>query len=228
MSWIDDVIAGTDIVPAWGNAIRDRTVTPFASRTERASQLPSPSPGMVTWIADEHIAEFWDGSQWEAPAQAVPIGAVVPYFTEAEPSGTTWRICNGQALSRATFDALFALLGTDYGVGDGSTTFNIPDLRNRFLYGLAAGGVLNSAQVGGEATHTLTAAELPDHDHTAVDGNVFVVSIGGTQAHRIGLASELTGPYVTFTSVDAGTETNNAAHQNLPPYMRANFIMRVK
>ena len=69
----------------------------------------------------------------------IPVGSMMPYGGSAAPIG--WLLCQGQAVSRATYASLFAVLGAAYGAGDGSTTFNLPDLRQRFPLGKAASGV---------------------------------------------------------------------------------------
>ncbi|HWP27634.1 MAG TPA: phage tail protein [Xanthobacteraceae bacterium] len=63
----------------------------------------------------------------------IPPGVVMPYAGTSEPSG--WLFCYGQAVSRTTYAALFSAIGTTYGAGDGSTTFNLPDLRGRTVAG---------------------------------------------------------------------------------------------
>lgn len=65
---------------------------------------------------------------------AIPIGAVVPYAGSTAPTG--WLLCYGQAVSRSTYATLFGIISTTYGTGDGSTTFNVPDLRGRVVAGL--------------------------------------------------------------------------------------------
>ena len=104
----------------------------------------------------------------------VSTGFILAFGVAAPPSG--WLACNGSAVSRTTYSDLYALIGTTYGAGDGSTTFNVPDLRGRTLIGtngLAAGsftanlGTLdNIGGIGGAQNHTLTTAELPSHTHT--------------------------------------------------------------
>lgn len=83
-----------------------------------------------------------------------------------------WLVCDGSAVSRATYDRLFAVIGTTFGAGDGSTTFNLPDLRGRVPVGSGQGAGLTNrilAQTLGEETHMLTITEMPSHNHTISD-----------------------------------------------------------
>lgn len=77
---------------------------------------------------------------------------------------TGWLLCNGQAVLRSAYPALFAAIGTTYGAGDSLTTFNVPDARGRALIAVSPSHAL--ATTGGEETHTQTIAEMPSHDHT--------------------------------------------------------------
>jgi microcystin-dependent protein len=83
---------------------------------------------------------------WVPPPIAVPTGGIVLFGAVNAPSG--WLLCNGQAVSRTSYSALFAVIGTTYGAGDGSTTFNVPNLSSRFPYGTTPGST------GGAASHT--------------------------------------------------------------------------
>jgi microcystin-dependent protein len=106
----------------------------------------------------------------------VPVGSVINFAGTSAPSG--WLLCFGQAISRATYSALFAVLGTTYGAGDGSTTFNLPDLRGRVIAGKddmggtsanrltnvsgsLDGDVLGAS--GGAENRTLLTANLPPY-----------------------------------------------------------------
>jgi len=89
----------------------------------------------------------------------IPPGVVTAYGAAAAPSG--WLLCDGSAVSRTTFARLFAAIGTTFGVGDGSTTFNVPDLRQRFPLGVAASGT--GSTLGG------TGGTI-DHDHAVSGG----------------------------------------------------------
>ena len=92
-----------------------------------------------------------DNAQLLAAIRALgtPVGAVQSYAGATAPAG--WLICHGQAVSRTTYAALFAVIGTAFGVGDGSTTFNTPDLRGEFIRGLDAGRGIDSGRVLGSA-----------------------------------------------------------------------------
>lgn len=98
-------------------------------------------------------------------AAALPAGVILPYGGAAAPAG--FLLCQGQAISRTTYAALFAAIGSNYGAGDGSTTFNVPDFRRKIPVGLDAATPFNAlGNTGGEETHALTVAELASHSHT--------------------------------------------------------------
>ena len=103
------------------------------------------------------------------------VGSIYAYSSETIPSG--YLKCNGQAVSRTTYSALYAVIGTTYGSGDGSTTFNLPNLSGKVAVGKGTGTDTNSTSKsftigtsGGEATNTLkhnsTTSEIPSHNHT--------------------------------------------------------------
>lgn len=73
----------------------------------------------------------------------MPSGAVLPFAGNTVPKG--WLLCNGQAVSRTDYDELFSVIGTTYGTGDGSTTFNLPNLVDKFVEGGSTSGTVKSA-----------------------------------------------------------------------------------
>lgn len=89
----------------------------------------------------------------------VPTGTVLPFVSSTAPGG--YLTCDGSAVSRTTYATLFAVVSTTFGSGDGSTTFNLPNLTNRFIYGGSSIGT-----TGGSATKTLSSNEMPAHTHT--------------------------------------------------------------
>lgn len=138
--------------------------------------------------------EEWDGDSWELLSwhstidghiadtdlhSGVPVGTILEDAGASTPTG--FLPCNGSAVSRTTYSALFARIGTTYGTGDGSTTFNVPDRRGRFGLGKAASGtgsVLGST--GGALDHVHS---LPGHYHgmgTGADLNITSSGGGGT------------------------------------------------
>lgn len=91
-----------------------------------------------------------------------PAGVVITYAGSTAPEG--WLLCDGSAVSRDTYATLFDVIGTTYGVGDGSTTFNVPDLSGRVVIGVS--GTHAIASIGGEESHAITSDEMPSHTHT--------------------------------------------------------------
>ncbi|MDD3084149.1 MAG: tail fiber protein, partial [Candidatus ainarchaeum sp.] len=93
-----------------------------------------------------------------------PTGSITMFAGSSAP--TDWLICDGSAISRTTYSDLFNIIGEIYGVGDGSTTFNIPDLRGVVPVGKTETGTFNALNnTGGSETHTLTTSEMPSHTH---------------------------------------------------------------
>ena len=172
-----------------------------------------------------------------------PIGAVLPFAGSSAPAG--WLLCAGQAVSRSTYAALFGVLATTYGVGDGTTTFNLPDLRGRAVFGRddmggsAANRITNAvsgitattlgAAGGNQAmqshTHTATVND-PGHSHaiangTTTAGSPNVVTSGTTNQSNTSIAiTNTTG--ITVANATSGTGSS----QNMPPALVLNFIIK--
>lgn len=132
----------------------------------------------------------------------VPVGAVIDFAGAALP--THYLLCNGAAVSRTTYRQLFAVIGTTWGAGDGSTTFNVPGLADYVTAG--SGGSLGAlgAKVGA-ATHTLTIAEMPSHDHP---GSTAPVGSGG--GGSIPTAANL--GQIGTTPITVAAQGDGAAH----------------
>jgi microcystin-dependent protein len=88
----------------------------------------------------------------------------MPFASITLPTG--WLACNGQAIDRVIYAALFAIIGETWGPGNGTSTFNVPDFRNRFLIGFGNAGF---ATRGGADNFTLSTGQLPAHTHTITD-----------------------------------------------------------
>lgn len=132
---------------------------------------------------------------------------------DAPPSG--WFVCLGQDLSRTEYSELFGVIGTTYGVGDNSTTFNLPNFAAKSPIGQYSPGFA-LGQNGGETEHTLTIAEMPSHAH----------GLGRYTEYRLNPGSSY---YFPNGTVDYGEETfsvgGGAAHNNLHPYLVVHFII---
>jgi microcystin-dependent protein len=102
-------------------------------------------------------------------ASATPSGALIMFAGGAIPDG--WLLCDGRLVSRTTYSALFSAIGETYGIGDGSTTFALPDMRYTFPRGAQAGGL--GFEGGSDShVHTVTAHshEIENHDHELSGG----------------------------------------------------------
>ena len=135
------------------------------------AQRPTGATGDIRYNSTLSDVEAYTGSVWEKVG-GVPAGSVLPFPTSAVPSG--WLQCNGANVSRSTYATLFAVLGTAYGSGDGSSTFAVPDLRGEFVRGwdhsrvVDSGRAIATAQVDDNKSHTHTVTD-PGHSHVYVD-----------------------------------------------------------
>jgi microcystin-dependent protein len=172
----------------------------------------------TAWVGGTVISALPAGSMQMyagTATQTVSAGVV----TTTAPSG--WLLANGNAISRTTYSSLFSAIGTTYGTGDGSTTFNLPDLRGRLPMGAGTGVGLNASGTGvtsgtamtaralgawfGEETHLLTTAELASHTHanTVSGGSTGSMSANASHTHDIRMRADnsiVSGNYVLATS----------------------------
>jgi len=181
------------------------------------------------------------------PKPLVPVGMIMPFAGSVVPDG--WLLCDGSAVSRTQYARLFQVIGTTYGAGDGSTTFNLPNLKGRVPVGLdtAQSEFDTLGKTGGVKSVTLTVSQMPAHDHytviyTTTDGNhshsysnanwYEVSYLSGSQSYTF--CSSAGSYYSTSTSLNhshtvSGTTTNTGggqAHNNLQPYLVVNFIIK--
>lgn len=253
-----------DVVVNFPAGVGGRKMLFFGGLTFNGHSLyvrsPSDPTGVVAtvpWAVPVSVF-LWPGGRVYWDYGSAPIGTVVDFASgNSVPPG--WQLCDGRAISRAQFDLLFAYLGTSYGAGDGSTTYNVPDLRGRVVAG--ADTMMGGASAGrlygvgitwayGEASHKLTIAEMPNHDHSfsqslhshAVDDQGHqhsgVLRSGGGGRNDAGYAQQTstlgstdyatTGISVTaaIANIAFAAEGGGTAHNNIQPTLTLNKLIR--
>lgn len=177
-------------------------------------------------------------ASWSTPGP--PAGTVTMFAGSSAPTG--YLICDGQAVSRTTYAALFAVIGTTYGAGDGSTSFNVPNLMGRVPVGAGSGtGLTNRvlASQGGEENHTLTSDEIPSHSHSINDpGHSHTSRIGRDDGNISNNAGQAPPGDATINILDGYSTTNNTtgitvnstgggqAHNLMQPFLVLNYIIK--
>jgi len=178
------------------------------------------------------------------PDRLCPVGKIDMFAGSSAPSG--WFICDGSAISRLDYPELYAVIGTTYGAGDGSLTFNLPDLQGRVPVGVSSSYAL--ASTGGSTTVKLTDAQMAhghgftqptvnggSHRHTVVNQNQTTYLVPGGSYY--GLISNSSGNYTGYDGGHSHTVKNGAvsnlsgasstrtAHDNMQPYIAINYII---
>jgi len=158
-------------------------------------------------------------------------GMIVMWGGEGYPDG--WLPCKGAWVSRTTYAALFAVIGTTYGDGDGSTTFSLPFFDSRMPIGAGQWPTLIEYELGewgGEEWHTLTSTEMPTHNH-ADSGHVHSIHshIPALALAPGELPVDAPNPLPEATSsgnAAIGNAGGGAGHYNIPPFLAVNFIIK--
>jgi len=234
-------VTGTTTITALGTAAAgvERTVrfTGATDITHNATSLIMPSGATVKSAAGD-VATFrslgsgnWRCTSYMRAAvrpwndDTTPIGSVLPYAGSTIP--TYFLECDGSAVSRTTYASLFTAIGTTWGTGDGSTTFNLPDFRGRTLLGAGTGSGLTARTLGGTGgaeTVTLAASEIPAHKHQvkSPNGSTMYKTGGGAANNVLSVASVGIGAaYETEDNSGGGS-----AHANMQPWAAVKWMIR--
>lgn len=180
-------------------------------------------------ISDDVLAGISD--------RTLPVGAVIMYGSHSPPSDK-WMICAGQAINRADYEDLFNRIGTSFGIGDGTTTFNLPDFRDRCPVG--AGTTYSAGTKGGAASaevdlshyHGVGKAQTNDNVNLVArgwsltdTGATATVSISGDDVENTGTDALTTGDIATTTEIPSLKETTIPT---VSPFQAIPFIIKVK
>jgi len=157
-----------------------------------------------------HMEDGIEGAWSHGGSGSIAIGSIFQFAGSSAPED--YMICDGGAISRTTYSDLFSIIGTNYGSGDGSTTFNIPNLQGKIPVGLDS----NDADFD-TLGETGGSKELQQHSHT-ITGKGSTASVG---------SGSYTSAVISSGSITTGTAgTGNSG--NLQPYVVVNYIIKVK
>jgi microcystin-dependent protein len=175
----------------------------------------------MTMIINGTTGITFPDSSTQAIAVTMPSGMVMYFANSTAPAG--WLECSGTAVSRTTYSGLFTAIGTLYGAGDGSTTFNLPDARGMFLRGWATNSTTAAVVTGAIATTTLTVSSVSSGllqagdilSGTGVTASTMIINqltgtTGGIGTYTVSISQTVSSTTITATSSDAGRTVGSA------------------
>lgn len=215
------------------------------AKVEDETEASSTSTGSIVAAGGVGVASnvFAGGSIYQESFLLIPTGTIMMFAVGSAPDG--WLQCDGSAVSRETYSRLFTVVATSYGVGDGSSTFTLPNFQGRLGLGFSEG--YSIASTGGSETHTLTSDEIPAHTHTGTTDS------DGAHTHTTGNTVQVTGHNTpgsidsssngeidinnptTTTSSSSGSHTHTfttdstgtgGSHNIMQPYLVVNYIIK--
>lgn len=249
------VVGGTTITANWANTTLSDMATALTGSVAADGQTPITGTlqmggNKISGMADGTVSTDAATVGQLATVNSVITGTIQMWPTTSAPSG--YLLCDGTAVSRTTYAALFAIVGTAFGIGDGSSTFNLPNYSDRLPIGKgtiassigSTGGSKDAIVVSHNHTATTSISD-PGHSHGVSDPG-HSHSIGGTyqaygspniSAVLTAISSQNTGGATTGISINGATTGISAStsvassgssgtNANLPPYLGINFIIK--
>ena len=184
--------------------------------------------GNVTGNADTATNATNDGNGNNIANTYLPavVGAVVAFAGSTTPDG--WLLCDGSAVSRTTYAALYAVIGTTYGSGDGSTTFNLPNLTDKFIQGNATSGTVKSAGLP-DIKGTLIARVTSYNGSNVISGATGAFAVGGKDSSSQDSVEQHSGQ-VERNITDFAASRYNSIYGNSttvqPPALTMRYIIK--
>lgn len=215
------------------------SVAKICDRLESLLNLPGQFKAFLGWLLDSG-GEVSDAVVESIQDRLMPVGAMLAYGNAAlgMPSAK-WLVCDGQAVSRTTYSKLFARIGTTYGAGDTTTTFNLPNFKNKFVVG--SGDTYAPGGTGGAVTDTLDLTHFHGFGSSSANDNVNFATRSWSKASNgtgptVGISGDdvddADGP--TLESGDLATTTEIVSTGGLsavsvdtvPPYLAVSWIIK--
>lgn len=194
------VVSGTIIESTWANSTMDDIAAALTDSLPRDGTAPMTGPLILSANAPTNDREAISKGyvdRFILYATGMPIGAMLPYAGDGLPGG--WVLCDGRAISRVDFADLFAVIGTIYGSGDGTTTFNVPDMRDSFLKG-RNGVPVGTKQNPNPGAHTHVVSD-PGHNHTIAHSHNLTTAAHDHTASQAEHGHRVASGYSTFDNV---------------------------
>lgn len=205
------------------NSTNDLIYTATSSSTWNNGETPSIT-SLYLNEADNKLYRYYNNTMnvlesGNSGGGSLKIGTIIPYAGDTLPTGYLY--CDGSAISRTTYSDLFSVIGTTYGNGNGTTTFNLPNLKGRVPVGYDSTQTEfdNLGETGGEKTHQLTINEMPSHSHAGKYSDSMLAS-GSNRAWFYDGGTQ-TSSQPTTVSTGGGE-----AHNNLQPFLVVNYIIK--
>tara|TARA_B100000214_G_scaffold351705_1_gene306338 strand:- start:4040 stop:5002 length:963 start_codon:yes stop_codon:yes gene_type:complete len=169
------------------------------------AQRPTAATGQIRFNNTTTEFEGYNGSAWGGLASGVPVGTILAHAANTPPTG--FLECNGSNISRSTYATLFSTISTTFGVGDGSSTFALPDLRGQFIRGWANTGSTDASRAFGSTQTDQNKNHTHTTDSTSLTGGIRKISEG------FGAGGSATG---VFTKTADGNNTITGSSSTSP------------